>query len=230
MVSSNLLPAFTDQKCKIGIEPYVVNDNMGYLSWTTMEVFTNTTHSPNRNKNHDPHTLFHDKWIKSGIKLSAILNILSNRKPYVNPRTPVSRNSNISSSNVIVKEFMNNINECINTLGRNNVSSHSKLYLNIAVHGPRWEILPVLLTVLNESKYRHSGLFSRLVINIITGHDHSEKSPNNKKPPYCLKNFGAKNGFGQNSVINILVPGPFGDAGIGAYLNDNQDNFYVKVN
>jgi hypothetical protein len=224
IVNSNLLPAFTDRDCKNGIKDYHTSGNMGYVGWTTLEVFTNTGHSRAQNKNHDVYSLFYDGWIGAGIDLSATLNQLAGKRPFVDSCLPASKQINLD--NLIIKEFTNNIDKCIHELSANNKSG--KLYLTVVAHAPRWEILPVLHAAFNTLQRNHGRLFPRIVVNVITGHEHNETGPCGHTPPYYIRNFGGSFGFGKNPVVNILTPGPFGKAGMSAYFNEKEDNFYIK--
>jgi hypothetical protein len=221
MLNSCFLPAFNYDIDKKNIEPYIALGNVGYVSWSTMEIFANNKH----NGSHNPNNWFRAAWIASGCIVSNTLNFM---RSVTDPRHIINGYPiypDIYLGNLIIDEFLKNVKKCIDEMVTN--SPNDKLYLNVASHEARWGILPVLAMVLNvlrqqDSKYNQ--IFQRLVINIITGHDHNEKDPNRNHSPYCLLNCGnimnnrywlnyglsTKYQFQAYPIINILTPGPYG--------------------
>jgi hypothetical protein len=164
-------------------------------------------------------------------------------------------NSDINLNNRIISEFKRNVKKCIDEMVAN--STDDKLYLNVASHEARWGILPVLSFILNElrKENKYEEIFKRLVVNVITGHDHNESIWYDKKGnmyrPKCNEYINDDNDagggywfgstysstpggksiyyhlpkefkFNENPVINILIPGPFGEKYLKMEIKDND--------
>jgi hypothetical protein len=249
MINSGFLPAFKHNEDRKNIEPYVILNNVGYVGWTTMEVFANNKHAGHKTTN-----WFNQAWVDDGCTLSNTLNILRRPNDDRHMVQGYAETTNIDPNNLIIKEFMANVAKCINDLASNN--PQGKLYLNVAAHEARWGILPVLGLGLNIPRKQYgqvfqrlviNEVFQRLVINVITGHNHNEKITRKKGPPYFLPNCGLSMNneywwhgpliplpnyckFHPIPIINILTPGARGANGLKMdfnYNNISQDGFQI---
>ncbi|MDR0351204.1 MAG: hypothetical protein LBH49_00960 [Puniceicoccales bacterium] len=241
MINSCCLPAFNYPEDRKNIETYVISGNVGYVSWITMEIFANNKHY----SSHNPKEWFRQEWINDGCILSNTLNKMRNSIDSKHILSNYSVNEHINQNNIIIREFMKNMTSCIRQLEHNN--PHGMLYLNVASHEARWSILPVLALIFNILTPKYYQIFHRLIINVITGHDHNEKSPKYKASPYFILNCNLKINYNywrtKNSKktiqlpqsykfsnlpkINILTPGACGNNGVKIDFNDNMDNLSI---